>query len=239
MVSGEWSPADDHSPLTTYQLEAFLDALQDELFQLAVSAERNPVGFEIGGIHDFISPVHGVVAAEGRSARGGANRSGQVFQLLVDLDLDKIAAVLGWLDRHLAAMANGLERGFQALVGVRAPRLPQLFQAGGDPRVVLVHDWLTGVRGGEKCLERMCRRWPSAPLYTLLYTPGRLTPAIETRPIHTSADGSKFHDHKGFNWMMLREMLCRKFYLEETVASPIAWLSPFLASQVWFLLRKK
>jgi glycosyltransferase involved in cell wall biosynthesis len=59
--------------------------------------------------------------------------------------------------------------------------------AGRDPRVVLVHDWLTGVRGGEKCLERMCRRWPSAPLYTLLYTPGRLTPAIEGRPIRTSA----------------------------------------------------
>jgi len=60
-----------------------------------------------------------------------------------------------------------------------------------------------------------------------------------TRPIHTSADGGQFHDHKGFNWMMLREMLCRKFYLEETKASPVAWLSPFLASQVWFLLRKK
>src|SRR2546421_11298943 len=60
-----------------------------------------------------------------------------------------------------------------------------------------------------------------------------------TRPIHTSADGAQFHDHKGFNWMMLREMLCRKFYLEETKASPVAWLSPFLASQVWFLLRKK
>ena len=60
-----------------------------------------------------------------------------------------------------------------------------------------------------------------------------------TRPIHTSASGGQFHDHKGFNWMMLREMLCRKFYLEQTKASPVAWLSPFLASQVWFLLRKR
>ena len=60
-----------------------------------------------------------------------------------------------------------------------------------------------------------------------------------TRPIHTSASGGQFHDHKGFNWMMLREMLCRKFCLEQTKASPVAWLSPFLASQVWFLLRKK
>ena len=60
-----------------------------------------------------------------------------------------------------------------------------------------------------------------------------------TRPIHTSASGGQFHDHKGFNWMMLREMLCSKFCLEQTKASPVAWLSPFLASQVWFLLRKK
>ena len=41
--------------------------------------------------------------------------------------------------------------------------------ANGDPRVVLVHDWLTGMRGGEKCLEVLCRRWPHAPLFTLLH----------------------------------------------------------------------
>jgi hypothetical protein len=33
-----------------------------------------------------------------------------------------------------------------------------------QPRVVLVHDWLTGMRGGEKCLEVLCRRWPHATL---------------------------------------------------------------------------
>jgi len=60
-----------------------------------------------------------------------------------------------------------------------------------------------------------------------------------TRPVHMDPGGGPFHDHKGFNWMMLREMLCRKFCLEETKASPLAWLSPFLASQVWLLLRKK
>jgi glycosyltransferase involved in cell wall biosynthesis len=52
--------------------------------------------------------------------------------------------------------------------------------------VVLVHDWLTGMRGGEKCLERLCRRWPDAPLYTLLHAPGSVSPAIEDRRIHTS-----------------------------------------------------
>jgi hypothetical protein len=29
-----------------------------------------------------------------------------------------------------------------------------------DLRVVLIHDWLTGMRGGEKVLETLCRRWP-------------------------------------------------------------------------------
>lgn len=55
-----------------------------------------------------------------------------------------------------------------------------------NPRVVLVHDWLTGMRGGEKCLEVLCRRWPQATLYTLLHRRGSVTPAIEQLPRHTS-----------------------------------------------------
>jgi glycosyltransferase involved in cell wall biosynthesis len=50
-------------------------------------------------------------------------------------------------------------------------------------KVVLVHDWLTGYRGGEKCLDHLCRRWPDAPLLTLLHVPGSTTPEIENRPI--------------------------------------------------------
>src|SRR5438270_428594 len=59
-------------------------------------------------------------------------------------------------------------------------------EAKGDARVVLVHDWLTGMRGGEKCLEVLCRHWPQAPLFTLLHQPGTTTPLIERRPIKTS-----------------------------------------------------
>ena len=54
------------------------------------------------------------------------------------------------------------------------------------PRVVLVHDWLNGMRGGEKCLDVLCRRWPRAPLFTLLHRPGAVVAAIEDRPLHTS-----------------------------------------------------
>jgi glycosyltransferase involved in cell wall biosynthesis len=58
--------------------------------------------------------------------------------------------------------------------------------ANGDPRLVLVHDWLTGMRGGEKCLEVVCRRWPDAPLFTLLHRPGTVSPAIVDRGLHSS-----------------------------------------------------
>jgi glycosyltransferase involved in cell wall biosynthesis len=52
--------------------------------------------------------------------------------------------------------------------------------------VALVHDWLTGIRGGEKCLEVLCRQFPRAELFTLLHKPGRVSPVIESRPVHTS-----------------------------------------------------
>jgi glycosyltransferase involved in cell wall biosynthesis len=54
-------------------------------------------------------------------------------------------------------------------------------------KVILVHDWLTGMRGGERCLEVFCELFPEAPLYTLIHEPGSLTKTIENRPIFTSS----------------------------------------------------
>lgn len=56
------------------------------------------------------------------------------------------------------------------------------------------------------------------------------------RPI--CGGGRPRHDHKGFNWMALRERLARRFVIECVVASPLAWLGPRLATQVWFVARK-
>ncbi|MEZ5293412.1 MAG: glycosyltransferase [Vicinamibacterales bacterium] len=53
-------------------------------------------------------------------------------------------------------------------------------------RVALVHDWLTGMRGGEKVLERLCELFPAAELFTLVHVPGSVSPLIEARPIHTA-----------------------------------------------------
>lgn len=52
--------------------------------------------------------------------------------------------------------------------------------------VALVHDWLTGMRGGEKALEAFCKRFPDAPLWTLLYNPGSVSAIISHRVIHQS-----------------------------------------------------
>ena len=53
-------------------------------------------------------------------------------------------------------------------------------------KLAFVHDWLTGMRGGEKCLAPLCRRFPDAELFTLLHARGRLTPEIEQMRISTS-----------------------------------------------------
>ena len=53
-------------------------------------------------------------------------------------------------------------------------------------RVALVHDWLTGMRGGERCLEVFCELLPAADLFTLLHVPGSVSPTIERRRIVTS-----------------------------------------------------
>jgi len=58
--------------------------------------------------------------------------------------------------------------------------------APGTRRVALVHDWLTGMRGGEKVLEALAALFPGAPIHTLLHVPGSVSPALESHPIRTS-----------------------------------------------------
>jgi glycosyltransferase involved in cell wall biosynthesis len=53
-------------------------------------------------------------------------------------------------------------------------------------KVALVHDWLTGMRGGEKCLEVFCELFPDADLFTLIHVPGQVSPRIEQHRITTS-----------------------------------------------------
>ena len=52
--------------------------------------------------------------------------------------------------------------------------------------VALAHDWLNGMRGGERCLDLICREFPEAELYTLLFRPEQVSAAIRNRKVHVS-----------------------------------------------------
>jgi glycosyltransferase involved in cell wall biosynthesis len=45
-------------------------------------------------------------------------------------------------------------------------------------RIALVHDWLNGMRGGEKVLETLCELYPDATLFTLIYEPDKVSPIL-------------------------------------------------------------
>jgi len=60
-----------------------------------------------------------------------------------------------------------------------------------------------------------------------------------TRPIYNVDGDMPFHDHKGFNWRVLRDRLTRRFTIDEVVASPLSWLGASFATQMWFVARKK
>ncbi len=54
-------------------------------------------------------------------------------------------------------------------------------------RVAVIHDWLTGMRGGEQVLEGILQCVPDAELFTLFHFRGAVSPLIESRTIHTSS----------------------------------------------------
>lgn len=53
-------------------------------------------------------------------------------------------------------------------------------------KVAVIHDWLTGMRGGELVLEAILDLVPEAELFTLFHFPGSVSQAIESHPIRTS-----------------------------------------------------
>jgi glycosyltransferase involved in cell wall biosynthesis len=52
--------------------------------------------------------------------------------------------------------------------------------------VAVIHDWLTGMRGGENVLEAILDLFPDAELFTLFHFPGTVSSSIESHEIHTS-----------------------------------------------------
>jgi glycosyltransferase involved in cell wall biosynthesis len=82
-------------------------------------------------------------------------------------------------------------------------------------KVAIVHDWLTGIRGGERVLEALCTQYPDAELFTLVHRRGSQAPAVERHRIHTSAaqliPGVR---HSYRRWLLLYPALVEQFDLE-------------------------
>ncbi len=53
-------------------------------------------------------------------------------------------------------------------------------------RIALIHDWLNGMRGGERVLEAICELYPSADIFTLFAQREKLSSALARMPIRTS-----------------------------------------------------
>lgn len=53
-------------------------------------------------------------------------------------------------------------------------------------RVALVHDWLLGMRGGERCLEEIASLFGEADIYTLFYDASGVSEQLRARPITPS-----------------------------------------------------
>ena len=70
-------------------------------------------------------------------------------------------------------------------LGLNDDILP-LREAVGNRRVVLGHDWLTGMRGGERVFEYYCRAFPDAPVVTLIHNRQAISDVINAHPIQTS-----------------------------------------------------
>jgi glycosyltransferase involved in cell wall biosynthesis len=83
-------------------------------------------------------------------------------------------------------------------------------------KIALVCDWLTGMRGGERCLEAVCKLYPDADIFTLIHIPGSVSPEIESHKIYTSYIQKLPGDSKTFRrYLPLFAHAIRKFDLSE------------------------
>jgi len=53
-------------------------------------------------------------------------------------------------------------------------------------KVAIIHDWLNGMRGGEKVLEEILQLYPQADIFTLFYEPEKVSPLIRSKTVYAS-----------------------------------------------------
>lgn len=71
-----------------------------------------------------------------------------------------------------------------------------------DWTVALAHDWLNGMRGGERCLDLIGGLFPRAELYTLLYQPEQVSETIRNRTVHVSGLSRIPGFQKNYRWFL-------------------------------------
>ena len=106
----------------------------------------------------------------------------------------------------------------------------------------------TGIPVVVKQLVRRIAGWRGIGHYpgTTGYTPLELLRSVFarstqhiTRPVISRDDGTTCHDHKGFNWRVLRALVKADFDLVRESTSPVEWLGPQLGTQRWMIARKR
>src|SRR4051812_31849327 len=105
---------------------------------------------------------------------------------------------------HLGEPGPGLRRPMVTGNGARHPpphARRRRRQEGGvlmsEPRVALVHDFLSQRGGAERVVLELAKAWPGAPLYTSIYDPeatfeGFKSIDVRTTAMQTSTDPARF-----------------------------------------------
>jgi len=63
-------------------------------------------------------------------------------------------------------------------------------------RIAIVHDWLLGMRGGERVLEILALIFPNADIFTLFYNPQKISPIINSHKVFASSYNFNFLQNK-------------------------------------------
>ena len=53
-------------------------------------------------------------------------------------------------------------------------------------KVAIIHYWLVTMRGGERVLERICRLYPQADIFTHVYDPTAMSPLLRSKNVKTT-----------------------------------------------------
>jgi len=69
-------------------------------------------------------------------------------------------------------------------------------------KVAFCHDWLVGMRGGERVLEALLGNHPNAPVYSLLHDPQGISPKINAHPVSTSPLQHIPGIEKKYRWLL-------------------------------------